>query len=90
MHIIMHIIFLLRFGEGYIVTVRIQGDIPDLRPVIEYFNEKLPCATLKVIYSPPTIQSKTYPYFFYNIFYVFLNDRNVTIICSNTRFLQVW
>ena len=37
-----------RFGEGYIITVRVQGDIPDLDPLFLFFSEKFPRATLKV------------------------------------------
>lgn len=37
-----------RFGEGYIITVRVQGDLPDLDPLFRFFSEKLPRATLKV------------------------------------------
>jgi len=36
-----------RFGEGYIITVRVQGDIPDLDPLFLFFSEKFPRATLK-------------------------------------------
>ncbi|XP_048586908.1 ATP-binding cassette sub-family A member 2 isoform X2 [Nematostella vectensis] len=36
-----------RFGEGYIITVRIQGDVPNLEPAITHFTEHFPRATLK-------------------------------------------
>ncbi|EDO38880.1 predicted protein, partial [Nematostella vectensis] len=35
------------FGEGYIITVRIQGDVPNLEPAITHFTEHFPRATLK-------------------------------------------
>ena len=37
-----------RFGEGYIITVRVQGDLPDLGPLYRFFSEKFPRASLKV------------------------------------------
>ena len=37
-----------RFGEGYIITVRVQGDLPNLEPLYQFFSEKFPRATLKV------------------------------------------
>lgn len=36
-----------RFGEGYIITVRIQGDLPNLEPLYQFFSDKFPRATLK-------------------------------------------
>jgi len=36
-----------RFGEGYIITVRVQGDLPDLEPLYQFFSEKFPRAVLK-------------------------------------------
>ncbi|XP_020626914.1 ATP-binding cassette sub-family A member 2-like isoform X2 [Orbicella faveolata] len=36
-----------RFGEGYIITVRIQGDLPNLEPLYQFFSDKFPHATLK-------------------------------------------
>lgn len=39
---------LCRFGEGYIITVRVQGDLPDLEPLYRFFSEKFPRASLKV------------------------------------------
>lgn len=39
---------LRRFGEGYIITVRVQGDLPDLEPLYRFFSEKFPRASLKV------------------------------------------
>nr|XP_058969338.1 ATP-binding cassette sub-family A member 2-like [Pocillopora verrucosa] len=36
-----------RFGEGYIITVRVQGDLPNLEPLYQFFSEKFPRATLK-------------------------------------------
>ena len=40
--------FSCRFGEGYIITVRVQGDLPDLEPLFQFFSEKFPLAVLKV------------------------------------------
>ena len=40
--------FSCRFGEGYIITVRVQGDLPDLEPLYKFFSEKFPRAALKV------------------------------------------
>lgn len=40
--------FSCRFGEGYIITVRVQGDLPDLEPLYQFFSEKFPRAVLKV------------------------------------------
>ena len=40
--------FPFRFGEGYIITVRIQGDLPNLEPLYQFFSDKFPRATLKV------------------------------------------
>lgn len=40
--------FFDRFGEGYIITVRVQGDLPNLEPLYQFFSEKFPRATLKV------------------------------------------
>lgn len=37
-----------RFGEGYIITVRVQGDLPDMEPLYRFFSEKFPRASLKV------------------------------------------
>ena len=37
-----------RFGEGYIITIRVQGDLPDLKPLFQFFSEKFPRASLKV------------------------------------------
>jgi len=39
---------LRRFGEGYIITVRVQGDLPDMEPLYRFFSEKFPLASLKV------------------------------------------
>lgn len=36
-----------RFGEGYIITVRVQGDLPDMEPLYRFFSEKFPRASLK-------------------------------------------
>lgn len=36
-----------RFGEGYIITIRVQGDLPDLEPLFQFFSEKFPRASLK-------------------------------------------
>lgn len=36
-----------KFGEGYIITVRVQGDLPDLGPLYQFFSEKFPRAALK-------------------------------------------
>ena len=40
--------FLPRFGEGYIVGLRVKGNSPNLEPVKNYFEENFPDAVLKV------------------------------------------
>ena len=47
-HSIHHFRISGRFGEGYIITVRIQGDLPNLEPLYQFFSDKFPRATLKV------------------------------------------
>ena len=37
-----------RFGEGYILTIRIKGDLPDLNPMKAFIQERFPEAMLKV------------------------------------------
>ena len=37
-----------RFGDGYIITVRVRGDLPSLDALMQFFAEKFPEATLKV------------------------------------------
>ncbi len=39
---------LSRFGEGYMVVIRVKGDLPNLQPVMSYFKTKFPEAVLKV------------------------------------------
>lgn len=47
-YICQHVQMFGRFGEGYIITVRIQGDLPNLEPLYQFFSDKFPRATLKV------------------------------------------
>jgi hypothetical protein len=39
-----------RFGSGYIITLRIKGENPNLDTVMSFFTEKLPDISLKVQY----------------------------------------
>eukprot|EP00794_Sanderia_malayensis_P015936 gene15936-17537_t len=36
-----------KFGEGYIIIIRLKGNLPDLRPLTSYLKEHLPDAVLK-------------------------------------------
>ena len=37
-----------RFGDGYTIKVKVGGHIPNLTPVIHFFNDTFPNALLKV------------------------------------------
>lgn len=46
--LLIHYLLIFRFGEGYIVQLRVQGDFPDMQPVMDYIIENIPQAILKV------------------------------------------
>lgn len=36
-----------RFGDGYTVIIRVSGDVPDMDPVMDFFNSEFPNSVLK-------------------------------------------